>query len=278
MARRTRGTLKRFFRDGALPTADHFGDLIDSTLNMEDEGFSKSPQNGFEISTLGGEKALISFFRGDDRLHPDWSIARGAERESLVIKRRAVDGGEEPEPIVVLEPKREGGTAGVDVAWDMEVAGVLRVQGRMGTGDTVSADGRWHDITPKLSGCHGFEVMAGAGREGTGQYALMHAIALNTFNPERPWWNVMKWNVFNRKNRMRYTHAYYQSFRNKLRLRWSGGTDGYRLQLRSRCDYGGGTQIRYYVTRLWFDERMKGSAPDSGEGNQGHDEGQEVGK
>jgi hypothetical protein len=272
MARRNRGTLKRFFRDGALPTADHFGDLIDSNLNMEDEGFSKSPQHGFEISTIGGEKALISFFRGDHRLHPAWSMARGVERESLVFNRCSVLGVGEPQPILVLEPKGEDDTAEADVAWDVDVAGVLRMQGRMGAGDTVAADGLWHDITPDLVGCHGFEVMAGAGREGTGQYALMHAIALNTFNPNRPWWNLLNWNVFNRKNRVRYTHAYYQSFRNKLGLRWSGEDDGYRLQLRSRCDYGGGARIRYYVTRLWFDERMKGSVPQAGEGGLGQDE------
>jgi hypothetical protein len=167
----------------------------------------------------------------------------------------------EPEPVLVLEPRRENDATEVDVSWDVDVAGVLRMQGRMGTDDTVAADGRWHDITPNLVGCHGFEVMAGAGREGSGQYALMHAIALNTFNPNRPWWNV-----FNRRNRVRYTHAYYQSFRNKLGLRWDGGKDGYRLQLRSRCNYGGGAQIRYYLTRLWFDERMRGSTAGSGEG------------
>jgi hypothetical protein len=43
MTTRNRDTLKQFFQEGRLPTSDHFGDLIDSMLNMSDEGFRKTP-------------------------------------------------------------------------------------------------------------------------------------------------------------------------------------------------------------------------------------------
>ena len=37
MARKGRDTLKLFFQRGALPSADHFGDFIDSTVNQVDD-------------------------------------------------------------------------------------------------------------------------------------------------------------------------------------------------------------------------------------------------
>lgn len=39
MARKTRETLKGLFQNGAIPTAQHFGDLIDSALNKQDDQF-----------------------------------------------------------------------------------------------------------------------------------------------------------------------------------------------------------------------------------------------
>ena len=38
-----RSTLKAYFSEGKMPTADHFAALIESTLNMADEGFKKNP-------------------------------------------------------------------------------------------------------------------------------------------------------------------------------------------------------------------------------------------
>lgn len=61
MARKGRDTLKLFFQRGALPSADHFGDFIDSTVNQVDDGFKKTAEFGLEISSLGTFDSLISF-------------------------------------------------------------------------------------------------------------------------------------------------------------------------------------------------------------------------
>ena len=37
MSKRDRPTLRKFFRDGALPTSEHYGDLIDSMVNRIDQ-------------------------------------------------------------------------------------------------------------------------------------------------------------------------------------------------------------------------------------------------
>ena len=50
MAKQNRETLKRFFSAGKLPSEEHFADLIDSSLNVTDEGFSKSEDFGFEVT------------------------------------------------------------------------------------------------------------------------------------------------------------------------------------------------------------------------------------
>src|SRR6185436_20000712 len=86
MAKRNRITLKHFFRRGGLPTENQFRDLIDSTLNMVDEGFGKSPENGLEISPLGDKPSLVSFFRNEDSASPAWSIRYDERREKLLIE------------------------------------------------------------------------------------------------------------------------------------------------------------------------------------------------
>ena len=83
----------------------------------------------------------------------------------------------------------------------------------------------------------------------------MRAFAMNTFDPRG-----MFFNFLNAKKRINYHHAYYRSRSDKLKLRWKNeaGHD-YRLQLRSNSNYGDGIQIKYYITKLWFDAEMSAS-------------------
>ena len=87
MAKKNRSTLKRYFREGALPSEDHFDDLIDSTLNTIDEGFDKNPENGFEISLIGDHQRLISFFKSGAAKDAVWSIDYQVEHDRLLIKK-----------------------------------------------------------------------------------------------------------------------------------------------------------------------------------------------
>ena len=148
-----------------------------------------------------------------------------------------------------------------DPDWRLDVDGVARMRGRIGfpgAEATVPADGKWHDISGPLTGCHGFEVMAGAGGEpGRGRYALVHAVALNAYNPRNP---VLNW-LFARRSIKSQT-AVFGSYADRLRLRWMGSTRSYKLQLRSNSNFGAGVGIRYYLTRLWFDTGMQGSRSD----------------
>ena len=257
MAKRRRSTLKHFFRQGALPSAEQFGDFIDSTVNQVDDGFDKTPEHGFEISSLGTHDSLISFFRESRSERALWTIGYDEQRDKLLFKK--LDQSERPHTVLALSPDGKVGINRKDPEQVLDVAGAVRSEGRIGVAPderTVLADGKWHDITEPLTGCHALEIIAGVGKQKTGRYALMHAIALNAYNP-----TGLFFNFFKRKNRINCQHAYYSARGNKLQLRWAGPGREYRLQLRSRCNYGEGVYVRYYVTKLWFDAGMEECVP-----------------
>jgi hypothetical protein len=269
MAKKTRETLKNHFRAGAKPTQGDFEDLIDSALNVIDDGIGKSERDGFKITQIGPEARLASFF---DLEHKDalWFIRVDSEDGTLYF------GSGDRGDILALTGEgsgtRGGGRVGVNVPdpeFDLDVAGVLRAEGRLGTPRRsgqkelrVPADGKWHDITPNLEGCHAFEVVARTGlgpASRSGKYALLHAFALNAFNPKGPFFNFL-----NLKKRIRTHQAYYRSRSDKLKLRWAGEEGSYRLQLRTATDYGIDVDakphcVRYYLTDLWFDAKMEGT-------------------
>jgi len=270
MAKKNRSTLKRYFREGSLPSEDQFGDLIDSSLNTIDEGFDKTPENGFEISLVGDHDRLISFFRTSAAKDVVWSINYDKEQDRLLITKP--DAETQTPPAMTFAGDGKVGVNKNDPAYALDVEGVIASHGRIGTyptrQNTVPADGAWYNITGKLKGCHALEVMAGVGREKTGRYALMNAIAINAFNPKGKIFNFL-----NLKKRIRYHQSYYLSRGNRIKLRWSGESGAYYLQMRTNCDYGGGVQIRYYLTRLWFDDTMEGSRVQAEDGQAGNDQG-----
>lgn len=256
MAKKNRSTLKRYFRRGSLPSEDQFNDLIDSALNTIDEGFDKTPENGFEISLTGDHPRLISFFKNTAARDAVWAIEYDRVNERLLIKKP--NGDSTKAAAMTFSGDGRVGVNKVDPVHALDVNGVIAAHGRLGANPdnrkTVAADGHWHNITGPLSGCHAFEVMAGVGSKGTGRYALMHAFALNTFNP-----HGWLFNFLNLKKRIRYQQSYYLSRGNRIKLRWSAEGEHYYLQMRTICAYGGDIKIRYYLTGLWFDEDMSES-------------------
>jgi hypothetical protein len=254
---RNRSTLKQFFSEGALPSAGHFADLIDSTINQIDEGFDKTPADGLKIASLGTHTELVSFYRGVGSEHAIWTVRHDGATDDLLF-----GSGHETSttPVLVLSTDDAAGRIGVNTSTPLtalDVAGTVRAEGRIGVtpaGMVARADGKWHDITGDLEGCQAFEVVAGIGKPGTGRYALLHATAMNTFNPS----GFMSW--LTGRKRIRTQHAFFRCKCSKLQLRWSGKGRLYRLQVRSRCTFEGDVWIRYYLTRLWFDPAMSGSA------------------
>ncbi|WP_047237051.1 hypothetical protein [Chromobacterium subtsugae] len=270
MTSRSRESLKRFFREGSMPSENHFADLIDSMLNMSDEGFRKTVQHGFEVYAPQGHDALLSFFRDQDPEVPVWRAELGGTHDALQLRGRPRVSGEalggvleEPSLLCLTQDRRVG--IGTDAPQtELDVVGVLRSAGRRGAYERklalpIWADGQWQDLTDQLEGCQAFEVMAGAGHRGHGRFGLLHAIAVNTYNPTLGW---LDW--FNRKRGIRYTHGYYSRRCDKLQLRWlgsSGRAASYRLQIRTGCDFGKNVRIQAELTQLWFDPHMSAGQP-----------------
>jgi hypothetical protein len=267
MPKKNRETLARYFREGELPREDHFRDLIDSALIKFDDGFDKTVLNGWEIRLIGDHDRLISFLRDNAVKQAAWSISYDKHGDRLMFVKPAADG--EARSVVVFDPRGRVGVNTREPQWELEVAGNIAADGRIGGNPyrerqkSVPADGGWHPITDELEGCHAFEVMAGVGKKDSGMYALMQALAINTFNPKGPLFNFLR-----RKNRIRYTQAFYLSRGHKIQLRWEGaGSNSYVLSMRTGCNYGNNSLgkpivIRYYLTRLWFDSHMQASWDD----------------
>jgi hypothetical protein len=282
MSRRDRTTLKSFFRDGALPGAEHYRDLIDSSVNQMEDGFDKTDLEGLKLSSVGNSRRVMSLYEDLGTPNPSWVVEHGRDNPgSLRIRPEigktghAIETGPEDAPHAVRARAGTPGAApglsigpGGDLglglhspAWPLDVNGVARMHGRTGV-ETPGlpaplADGNWHDITRPLTGCQAFEVVAGAGGlEGEGRYSMVYAIAMNAYHPSN---RVMNW-LFGRR-RIRTQTAVYGSYADRIRLRWVKDPEPrhFRLRICTNADFGPGRTIRYRLTRLWFDSTMSGS-------------------
>lgn len=242
-----REELKQYFRNGRMPSENHFGYLIDSTINKQEDGFSKDEENGLQIAALGSSKRLLSFYKATDDLEPFFFVEKD-EYEYPALRLQpylpAPDGKEEQDANGFFF--HTDGKLGIgkkcDPDFKVDIKGFAAMEGRTGSYKvgTVPADGKWHPILQELDNCHAYEVVARTGLKHAGRHAMMHAYAVSTFGSSR--------------NKIRQTCAYYGFCWNKIKLRWKGRTHNYELQMRTNSNYGMGVDIHYRLTRLWADE------------------------
>lgn len=240
----SRDQLKEYFRNGKIPSEKHYADLINSMVHKVDDGFSKDDINGLRISSSEENKNLVSFYKDLNEQDPFFMIAKDElDPNSLSFKPfgAPADKDEHSSSFFFHNNGKLGIGKKCDNRYKMEVNGFLGMQGRIGTYNSGSrpADGKWHTIIEKLDDCQAFEIVARAGKKGSGRFALMHAIALSVYGRSG--------------GKIRKTNAYYGFFWNKLNLRWTGTTHNYNLELRSNSNYGENVNIYYTITRLWDD-------------------------
>lgn len=275
MPKRNRKTLADNFVDGSMPTQDAFADLIDSSVNIVDDGFDKSAEDGIKLAQLGSDGKLVSFYDEITVRDPLWSMSftstgyggsmgglkslnfrcGGDGDGGLTLAPQVPDVQQEsvPESIRVGVNKR-------DPVCELDVNGVIAADGRLGRAGgkqcEVRADGQWHPVLVNLDGCHAYEIMAGVGKPRSGRYALLHAFALSTFN--------------SKKDNITSHQAHFSSRCDQIQLRWTGSSHDYALEMRTRCSYEQGATekvfVRYYITQLWFDPFMEDSAERAEEG------------
>ena len=224
MALINRQTLKNYFQKGGFATEKHFVDLIDSSLNMIDDGISINQKQGFKLNPIGFSTRLMSFFKKATQNEPDFTVNINQDNvEGLSINNR------EGEPLLKFDQNKQIGVHTNEPRFDFDVRGVLGIDSKSGNHivGEVDGDGSWQTIISNLDGINGFEVVASIrGKMGSGRYAIAHAIALSTFGGKSS------------RNRIKNTHAYYGSFMNRLSFRWVGEMHNYELQVRTRRHYG----------------------------------------
>jgi len=254
MAQQNRKTLKEYFKAGNIPTEDNFSDLIDSMINIRNDGINRSQMHGFHVETTGEKNRLLSFFRSEDTRKPIWVIDMDTAGSAINFQHADVSENSEnaPSRFTITNDGRIG-VKNTSPLYEMDVNGTLCCSGRLGnysndvSARLIPADGEWHELLENLHGCQAFEIMAGVGRARTGKYALMHAVAMN---------------IYGNRGKIRYTQSTYMSRNNAIRLKWSGNKKGFTLKMRTMCDYGetdaGIINVQYSITKLWFDQTMKG--------------------
>jgi hypothetical protein len=238
MAKRNRATLRNFFTKGQIPTEEHFFDLIDSNLNIIDEGFNKSNVNGIEVSLLGDSNRVFSVYHNSSAAQPIWVCESDSKLNSYVFSDR------ENKPVLSLTQDQKVGINTGTPGYELDVNGTIASTGRIGNfkKGSVPANGKWHTILDQLDGCNAFEIISGVGKHATGRYALLHAFAISTFHS---------------RNRIRVTQAHYGLFFKKIKLRWIGKQHSYGLQLKTRSNYGKDISVQYNISRLWDDPFME---------------------
>lgn len=237
-----RNGLRNLFKQGMMPQSTSFSALIDSTVNKIDDGISKSIENGLMLAPEGESRTVISIFQSIQDTEPKWKIDLNADETNFGLCF-----AEPGAPDAVRLFLQKGGNIGIGTIkpeYKLEINGLAGIKGRTGTfaKGKIAADGKWHDVLTGLNGCNGFELMARVGDKGKGRYAMMHAIALSTFGRSH--------------NKIKKTQAYYGWFWNKMCIRWAGTTYDYKLQMRTRRNYGEGIQIAYNISSIWRDEEM----------------------
>lgn len=245
MALINRQTLKNYFKKGGLITEKHFYDLIDSSLNVVDDGVTIKPEHGLKLNPLSYSTRLMSFFKKSTQKEPEFTIDLNKDQvEGLSIQSY--------DDKTLLKFKREGqiGIQTNNPKYDFEVNGTLGFDTKVGTYKigSVPGDRNWHTIIGNLDGVNGFEVTANIkGTPGKGMYCLSHVIALSTFGGIRS------------QSKIKATTAFYGDFRNKIRFRWTGDMHNYALQVKTARHYGidpknGETyRIKYNIIRLFSD-------------------------
>lgn len=250
----TRSTLKNLFKRGNVPTEVNFGDLIDSTVNKVDDGFAQSTSEGWMLAPQGSDQKLMSFYSGIRDPHSAFNISINPSRHSNGLSFNAYDKEKDNDKsfnsVLFL---RDNGNVGINTTtprYRLEVKGMVAMEGRVGiykTGE-VPADGRWHPILEDLQGMKGYEVFAQAvGRKGRGRYAMTQAVALGMYG----------------KGTVDAIKSSYGWFFQKIKLRWRGSIDSYRLEICTAGNYGFVDEnnrqpavIRYYISKLWDDSML----------------------
>jgi len=221
MAERGRNLLKDFFKNGKRPTESDFSDLIDSTVNKLDDGYTKSDNDGLKLTAKGSNKTIITLCEEEK---VSWKFF--FQNSKLVLQNYLKDFSSDNQGKKLLEIR----SPTTIIEGDLNINGDLSINGiRKGASVSgMAADGKWHTITKLNYGVYAMEVSAYVnGRSGNGKYAVLVGWATQAFGSGK---------------KIRTISSHYGFWGNRLKLRWKrikdkNGTVNYQLQVRTKTNY-----------------------------------------
>lgn len=242
MPQTNRETLKEYFKEGSRPTSQHFRDLIDSMLNIVEDGLDRSDKEGLKLSPLHGKGPVLEYFRDIQDSKPIWKVILDTGNRTLSIVN-----GEDDKPMITLSPDRP-----IRIHNDVEIEGSLSAHRFCGNYtqsqnwcSTAKANGAWHTIPlmqkNERDGCRAYHIVAGCGKIGHGKYSLLDATAIHCYGQHK---------------KIKGTHSWFGIHFNRIQLRWHKEGLNLVLQIRTRCNYGEDIFIRYQVAEIWNDYYM----------------------
>lgn len=234
MPRTNRNTLKEYFKRGNMPDQKHFCELIDSMLNIADDGIHKTPDDGLRLAPMKTNGPVVSLFRNIQDSASEWQVSLEASGQ-LHIRQK-----DEEQPYLILHPdgRIEMNRPDMNIHINGSIS-ARRYDGEI-RGE-FAADGEWHTIDIPTEGCRAYRIMAGCGKIKSGQYALVEATTMHCYGKHR---------------RIRTTSSWFGSFFNKIKFRWYGRGQKCKLQIRTARDYGEHIIVCFQITDLWEDAKM----------------------
>ncbi|MDR2084119.1 MAG: hypothetical protein LBP67_03895 [Bacteroidales bacterium] len=232
MSKKTRQTLKESFKQGKKPSEQDFENLIDSTMNILDDGFRKSPESGMGLAPLSEKGTVLSVFWKTTDDNPQWEIAIEQTEGNLEIRKREDEGY-----IPVLVLRTDGNIIYGQKDKKAVFAGGVSMPVREGIyAESVPADGKWHDITVNLDACQALEVVAVTGKKNSLKHAVLMAHATSCFGNH---------------SKIKKISSHYGRYGHRICIRWKkSGHNKCKLQLKTKFPYREDIQIQCHITSL----------------------------
>lgn len=263
MAQHTRSELYKIYKGGFHDKA--FEHLVDSSLNIKDDGIGLNPDHGLILTSKGPAKSLVSFYQKiSDKTMPLWTFS--------------LDSAKQTKGLNIMEGTtsrlfiKNGGLIGINTVnpnYQLDINGLLGTKGLVGTyaRGTIHADGKWHTLTNmrNMEGCVMYEIIAHINDSKDKRFGLTLATMLLTHGKR------------GYKNKVYSVAAgskwLWGKFLNNIHFRWvvddlntEPGKERYMIQIRSKSHYGmldgQPKEIFYRVKKLWDREFELEQYPD----------------
>lgn len=229
MGIKNKESLKNYFQKGGIISEKQFVDLIDSSVNVIDDGIDVQPRDGLRLNPTGVFSRLISFFKKKSQKKADYTLNINYNNNEGLSINNIND-----QTVLKIKDDKVGINTDEPI-YNLHVEGDLAIKSRVGifANGSVAADGKWHKIIDGLDGINVFEVIASAsGQINKGDYSVVYAIALSTFGGKRS------------RNKIKIYNANWYSFiekffnKRQILLRWGGSLHNYFLEIKMSKNWG----------------------------------------